>query len=477
MQGLRPEAWTCAQYQERLLAPVGRVVVSMERTGVPIDVEVLRQIRADMEQRAAELRVQLLDWTGGRDVNWNSWKQLAAWLHNDPKAPEELGGPGLGLPPSPYCKKGEVPDGEIKTDDKALEWIAGHSDEHRGPITALRHLRQCERMGRYARDWLAAAIPHDDGTVRLHPSFGLGSDTDVRPGASTGRFGVKNPALNQVPRQKSKDPAGMRRAFIPPPGKRLVVVDYSQLEVFILAHLCAQKFTGQLAARLKADTDLHCETARFVWGEVGGDARVLNAPVHVDGWKADKYLAERRDLTKAVRYGKNYGKGIRGFATSIFLPDGTPLGLERAALLSEGLDRFDPEVPAYQQFVRDFIEREALITSPFGRWFPLPHARHHKLGMRNRAWRQALNYPMQAGGQEIMALAIIAITQDSIDGLLRDLGYELALVVHDETVGWADEDKADEAQVRVNELMTSVVELLAPLKAEGKTGPNWSKCK
>jgi hypothetical protein len=175
---MEPTLWTPEQYHQKLLAPVGEVVIGMERTGVPVDLAALRSIEERMSARAAELRVELHDWCP-RDINWASWQQLADWFHGswDADAGYATGadGPlygcstGLGMDPSPYCKKGEVPDDKISTDDRALEWLAGHNPAHRAPITALRSLRQCERMARYARDWLEKAIPHADGTFRLPP--------------------------------------------------------------------------------------------------------------------------------------------------------------------------------------------------------------------------------------------------------------------------------------------------------------------
>lgn len=470
---LTPQLWTADEYHRHLLAPVGEVVIGMERTGVPVDLEKLREIEADMGRQAEALRTDLGHWTGGRDVNWNSWQQLAAWLHNEPTNTEA---PGLGLEPSPYWKKGEVAidEGEIKTDDRALEWLAGHCPDQRAPIMALRRLRQVERMARYARDWLAKALPFEDGTWRLHPSFGLASDHDTRPGAVTGRFGVKNPPLNQVPRDPKKDPAGMRAAFVPPPGMRLVVVDYSQLEVVILGHLIAVLFGDQdpLVQKLRLGEDIHGPLARHIFGELAGDKAIAAAPY--SDFKIVPALKALRDLAKAGIYGNNYGKGETGFATSTFLPNGEPLGPTRAHLLVEGLKGLYPGIPKYQQFIRDFIGREALIVTLFGRWQPLPNAKAAKQGLRNRAWRQALNYPMQGGGQEIMALALINIAQDP---LLKELGYVVALVVHDEILGWAPETTCDRALARVNELMCSAVHLLTPLRAEGHTGANWKECK
>lgn len=266
----------------------------------------------------------------------------------------------------------------------------------------------------------------------------------------------------------------MRRAFVPPPGCRLIVVDYSQLEVVILAHLIAVIFGDDdtLVQAVRSNADIHAIGARRIFGELAGDAAVANADLKQ--FKLDPELSLKRDITKAGIYGNNYGKGEKGFATSFFMPDGSPLGMERAKQLKEGLAATYPGVPRYQGFIRDWITLHGFIMSLFGRWQPTPLARDRKQGNRNRAWRQSLNYPMQAGGQEIMALAIILIDGDP---RLKALGFELSLVVHDEVVGWAPEATADEALALVEEHMVNAVEMLAPLRAKGHHGNNWAEAK
>jgi DNA polymerase-1 len=473
---MQPLLLTPAEYQQTILRPVGEVVVGMERQGIPVGMAALADIERRMGERAAELRAELAQWCPKPDMNWNSWPQLTAWLHDDPKDG------GLGLEPSPYCKKGEVPDGKTSTDDRALEWLAGHNPDHRGPLQLLRTLRTVERMGRYARDWLSAALPHPDGTWRLHPTFGLATDHDTRPGAVTGRFGVKNPPLNQVPSNTDavgdlgipKDPAGMKRAFVAPPGCRLIVVDYSQLEIVILAHLIAVLFgeDDPLVQKVRAGEDIHGPLARYVFGVLAGDAQLAALPV--GEFKKQPVPKMLRNLAKAGIYGNNYGKGEKGFATSVFLPTGEPLGPDRARLLKQGLNDFYPGIARYQDYVRWFIERYAYITTLFGRWQPQPLARAPRRGDRNRAWRQSLNYPMQGGGQEIMALALILIAACPE---LRSLGFVLSLVVHDEIVGWAPEKNADRCLALVEHHMVTAVSLLAPLKAEGAHGENWKVAK
>jgi DNA polymerase-1 len=476
---MHPQLWTSQEYHQHILAPVGEVVIGMERTGIPVDRAVLTDIETRMAERSVALRAELADWRPG-DINWNSWQQLAEWMHGtwepwpEGAEAEHVGcARGLGMEPSPYCKKGEVPDDKISTDDRALEWLAGHNPEHRAPIGALRALRQCERMGRYARDWLDKALPHPDGTWRLHPSFGLATDHDTRAGAVTGRFGVKNPPLNQVPRNPAKDPAGMRSAFVPPPGMRLIVIDYAQLEVVIIAHLIATLFgeDDPLVSRVRSGADVHGPLAQYMFGTLMGDKAVAAIPPA--DFKAVR--GDLRELGKVAIYRANYGGNTaQGYAFSTFMPDGEPLGLERGQVLVDGLAGFYPGVIRYQNFIRDFITRHANIVTLFGRWQPLPNAKSDQKSWRNRAWRQALNYPMQGGGQEIMAMALIKIAADD---LLRELGFVLSLVVHDEIVGWAPEAVADQVLARVMYWMTTVVKLLCPLRAEGHHGTNWKNCK
>jgi DNA polymerase-1 len=477
---MRPEFWSPEQYRANLIHPLGDVTSAMERTGCPVSLARLRDISATARTTEAELRGELSTWAG-RDVNWSSWQQLAAFLHTDS---QEDG--GLALEPSPFWKKGEVDvdAGEVKTDDRALEWLAAHNPDQRAHIQKIRSLRRELRAASYAEDWIEKAIRHADGTARLHPSFGLGSDHDTRPGAKTGRFAVKNPPLNQVPKADGSAvgeygvPSGsmalLRSAFVPPPGYRLVVVDYSQLEIVILAHLIAVLFGADdpLVQKVRAREDIHGPLARFVFGELAGDREV--AAALVADFKVAKRLKMLRNLAKAGIYGNNYGKGKQGFATSLFLPDGSVLGEARAELLVDGLKRFYPGISTYQDFIREWITGHCSIISLFGRLMLLPGARARKQGDRNRAWRQALNFPMQAGGQEIMGLALLRIFGDA---LLKELGFVLSLVVHDEIVGFAPEDKAEQALVRVEELMVTAVELEAPLIAEGHTGANWAESK
>lgn len=456
-------------YCRDLLDPLGQVVIGMEHRGVPIDRERCSQVQKDFAARAEQTKYELAVWaasTGELDApNWNSAPQLVAFLHDH-----------LGMKPSPYMKKGLVRDGKVSTDDRALEWLSGEYPEHRKGIDLIRRLRKESRFEHYAATWLDLAVKHPDGTYRLHPSFGLANDNDDRAGAVTGRFAVKNPPLQQVP-SRGKDAKLLRAIFVAPPGKRLICADYSQLEIYILAHICHRMFgtDGLLKRLLPGQPDMHSATARFVFGEVLGDDYIAKLPLaKFKGDEADEAGKDARDLIKRVRYGMNYGKEGYGFGNTLFDKKGNPLGEERATAMVEGLKRFDPEIQMYQDWVWRYISEHEGIVSLLGRWCPLPDSNSHKQWQRSRCWRRALNYPMQAGGQEVTAAAMVTI---DCDPELRRLGYEMSLQVHDELVGLVPEDNADKAMEVVIWKMCSALPLAAPLKVEAHHAERWSEAK
>lgn len=450
------------------LQRLGAVVYAMEREGVPISLDVCHEIEAQAAFDEANSRAQLDQLAGvlcgRRETNWGYWKWLAEFLHG-PKPN------GLGLSPSPFWKKGlvDVEEGEVKTDDRALEWLGWKNPEHRPLLQLIREWRRQHRMRVYVRSWIDLAIYHpEDGTWRLHPSFGMSSDFDDRPGARTGRFAIKNPPLQQVPHDKKKDPYRLRRAFIAPRGKLLLVADQSQLEIVVLAHICHRLF-GSTALRdsiAPGSPDLHSATAKYVFGDVLRNSDMLTADVSLI--KTDPLLSWRRDKIKEVRYGLNYRKGAWGFGNTLFDVNGDALGEETAQLMIDALLRMHPEIAAFQAWVDEFIAKYLGMHSLMGRWGPAPDGNSFNEWARKRAQRQMSNWPMQAGAQEIMMLIMI---------VLNELGFDQTLQVHDEIHILIDEDKADQACVTVEDVMENTVQLDAKLQAKPKARSNWEDAK
>jgi DNA polymerase I len=451
------------EYHATILAPLDDVVQQLERDGVCVS----RPALLDIEKRANAACVEHLEALGhwaSPDLNWNSAKQVQAFLHDE-----------IGLPRSPYNKKGAVDEGKTSTDDRALEWIIDHCQGelavHRPNVQLIRELRRAKRIARYAREWHDASIERDGGAyATLHPSYGLASDDDDRPGARTGRFAVKNPPLNQVPSDPAKDRFGLRTAFIAPPGYVVGACDASQLEVVLLADKATRLFgTRILTDKLIAGADMHIATAKYVFGEVLGDEVCRDTPE--DEYKKNKYTAHWRNESKKVRYGSHYRKSGRGFGTSLFDQNGDALGEEKGVKIVEAFYDFEPELRMLHDFGTWWTRNKGYASSALGRWTYLDGWDAKGKGLFNKACRKEANWYMQATGQEVLALALIACRQDAE---LAKMGFRLMLPVHDEIVFIVLEQYGAEATERVKTHIKTALELLAPLGASGGFGPNWA---
>lgn len=462
---------------------LGEAAMAMEATGFHLDVDFCREqaevARRDEQRDLLALRGHL-DALGVQsdepDAIWSSPKQMVELFHET-----------LGAPHSPVGRKGPVRDGKISTDGAALEWI-GREVPKLAALTAgviqLRRTRGCvkylEKLPRYVAK---------DG--RVHPVLGAASDDDDRSGAITGRFGMKNPEGQQIPRNKRKDVYRIRRAFGAAPGKALVVVDYSALEVVLLAHYLVDMFNDrQLLGMVQPGApDIHSVNARQVFGGQLGWERagipVASAPLEWfknpdDPTAAQTALPEYkelRDLIKEVWYGLTYGKTAYGFGGSLLDANNRPIGEDRAEEIVRGLLDALPGLRMYQEGVAEYVLEHGGIHSLSGRWcdvsFLLDMGSN---GARNRAIRRCLNFPMQAGGADVVGAAMVAV---HFDEWLRSRGWRIVLQVHDELILEGPEDGAVEALARVRMLCEGVLSgvLMAPLQTSGGTGRNWEEAK
>lgn len=453
-----PRRLSHTEYHALILGPLDVVVQQLERDGVCISPTKTEALARAGDEASAKLVEKLTAWTG-KDVNWNSTKQVQAFLHDD-----------LGLPKSPYYKKGAVKEDKVSTDDRALEWLIDHCPEQRANLQLIRDLRKAKRTARDARKWLAMATMRDGGAyATLHPSFGLASDDDNRPGARTGRFAVKNPPLNGVA-SPDRDVFQSRSVFIAPPGYFVIACDAAQLEVVLGADKATRLFgTTILADRLRAREDMHNTTARFIFGDVLGDEQCKAMPSEKTG--LTKYQAHWRGQSKAVRYGVNYCKSGYGFGSSLFDVNGDALGEEKGDQIVEAFYSFEPELRMLHDFGHWWTKNKGFTSSLLGRWTRLDGHDSRKQALFNKARRKEANYYMQATGQEVLALALIACANDPA---LRLMGFRLELPVHDEIVGIVLERHAAEATAIVQSHITGAIELLAPLGASGGYGPDWA---
>lgn len=438
------DLWKRAQIQE-----IDEAVIAMERNGFMLDLEYLkvnaerarddeRQILDSLAQNMARAGVPPLP--GWEDI-WTSPKQLVSLIHDEHC---------FNLEPSPVKFKGKVKVelGERSTDKTALEYLgvqlgrlmereptSRFADSRRGVAECLEgiiRLRQTRSSIKYLEKLPRYVGP--DGFV--HPVCGAASDDDDRVGALTGRFAMKNPEGQQIPKNKKKDRYGLRRSFIAPPGQQIIAADFSALEAVILANLGEWLFGDTLLLDLTAPgQDIHAYNAHRIFGVLLGwkteDGRKIADYPQQELYKTDPALAWFRDLIKAVWYGLMYRKSAYGFGYSLRDAQNNLLGKTRAQEIVDAMYEAVPTIPKFHAWVDERVKRTGGMISPDGRRVDYtPTIERGEWGLE-AAQRAGSNFPMQAYGAGIVGAAMVALNKCPI---LKKTGAKMQLQVHDEFV-------------------------------------------
>jgi DNA polymerase-1 len=371
---------------------------------------------ADVRERMRTLRDEVFGYAG-REFNLNSPPQLREILYGE-----------LGLQPG---KK--TPKGELSTDASVLEKLR---DEH--PIVdGILSWRELDKLNSTYLEALPKLVDPSDG--RVHTTFNQAA-------AATGRLSSTNPNLQNVP-VRSELGRQIRRAFVPgEAGQVLLVADYSQIELRVLAHLSGDE---GLRAAFAAGDDVHAATAAAVFG----------LPIdQVDG--------ELRRRAKAVNYGLAYGMNAWGLAQRLDIaPDEA----------QEIMDGYFAGFPKIKEYLAAQVERARLdgyTETLLGRRRYIPELTSDNRRIRELGERQALNAPIQGGASDIFKVAMIGVDRALADA--PDLGCAMLLTVHDELVFEVPEMSVEDAAQVVRDAMEHAIDLDVPLVASIAWGPNWA---
>ena len=406
------------QLYETIDLPLAPVLARMERTGIRIDPAELRRLSASMETEIQRLTAQIYA-LAGKSFNLNSPQQLGKILFED-----------LHLPAPARHGKGKA----LSTAADVLEELAPSHDIVR---QVLEYRQLAELKGTYV-DALPALI--DPRTGRLHTSFN-------QTGAATGRLSSSNPNLQNIP-IRTELGREIRAAFLPRESWKLVVADYSQIELRLLAHFskCAV-----LVDAFRHGEDIHTRTA----AEVFGVPPLMVTP-------------ELRRRAKAVNFGIVYGLSAFGLAAQ--------LGISRPEAQSY-IDGYFARYPGVRRFIDSTIaqvRRTGATKTMFGRERPIPDMDSANSNARGFAERTAVNTPLQGTAADLIKLAMIRI-----DAALAQRGLQTAMLlqVHDELLFESPPSELDEIRALVKSEMENVAKLEVPLIADLGSGPNWRDAK
>jgi DNA polymerase-1 len=400
---------------ESIEIPVSKVLFTMERTGVLVDPERLKNQSRELGARIVQLERDAYE-LAGQTFNLSSPKQVGDILFGR-----------LGLP-----VRKKTATGTPSTDEEVLEKLAA---DYPLPKTLLEHRALSKLRSTYC-DKLPAMI--NRATGRVHTTYGQAI-------AITGRLASSDPNLQNIP-VRTAEGRRIREAFIAPPGSRIVSADYSQIELRIMAHICGD--AGLVAAFERGD-DVHRATAAEVFGV---------AP--------DAVTDDQRRTAKVINFGLMYGMSSFGLAANLGISkDAAKLYIDRYFARYPGVAR-------YMESTRVSARQLGYVQTVFGRRLWLADINGPNGPRRQAAERAAINAPMQGTAADLIKLAMIAADR----WLARErLSTRLVMQVHDELVFEVPAGEIDPVRAAIPALMTGVVQWKVPLEVDVGVGENWDE--
>lgn len=403
------------QIHDEMEIPLSVVLAKMERNGISVDTEMLKELGKEFEGYLSNLQ-ESIDEAAGQPLNANSPTQLREILFGK-----------LGLPIKKRTQSGP------STDQSVLEQLA---ELHPLPSLILDYRSFSKLKGTYI-DALPLLIREDTG--RIHTDFNQAV-------TATGRLSSSNPNLQNIP-VRSDYGREIRRAFIPARGKKLICADYSQIELRIMAHMSGD--SALLEAYRRGD-DIHSATAAGIFG--------------VD---ISEVTSDQRRAAKTINFGVMYGMGANRLARDLKIPR-----KEAKAYIDQYFARFSG-VKAFFERLQDHARDVGYAETMFGRRRILSAIEGFG-AQRAFAERVAVNMPIQGSAADIIKKAMLNI-QDRIEA--EGLSILMLLQVHDELVFEVDEAHVESAARLIRHEMEGVVELDVPLTVELGIGDNWMDAK
>jgi DNA polymerase-1 len=351
----------------------------------------------------------------GHQFNINSPQQLGSVLFQE-----------LKLPPERKTKTG------YSTEASVLEKLRSTHPV----IELVLDYRQLFKLKSTYIDALPSLL--NPKTRRVHTSFN-------QTRTATGRLSSNEPNLQNIP-IRGELGGEVRQAFIAPPGSCLLGVDYSQIDLRVLAHLSQDQ---SLLSAFQRDEDIHAATAARLFG--------------VD---ASKVTPDMRRVAKTVNFGVIYGMSEYG------LEQATELSREEAAGFIASYFAQHPGVKQYIESTKKQAREAGYVQTLLGRRRSIPEINSSNRQIRESAERMAINMPVQGTSADIIKVAMINLDQEMGK---RRLKSKMLLQVHDELVFEVPEEELELMRQLVPQAMSTALKLSVPLKVDIKTGNNWGE--
>ena len=394
--------------------PLVPVLVYMERNGVRVDTEALKQTSEHFTARMNQIEEEVHQ-LAGTEFNIASPKQVGEVLFDKLRIVEK-------------AKKTKT--GQYVTSEEVLESLRG-KHEIVGKILEHRGLKKL--LGTYI-DALPLLI--NPATGKIHTSFN-------QTVTATGRLSSSNPNLQNIP-IRNEDGKEIRKAFIPEDGCEFFSADYSQIELRIMAHLSGDK---NMIEAFREGDDIHAATA----------AKVYKIAI-------EDVTREQRSKAKTANFGIIYGISVFGLAERMNVPR------QEAKELIDGYFDTYPQIKEYMDKSIERARANGYIETIFGRKRFLPDINSRNAVVRGYAERNAINAPIQGSAADIIKVAMVKIFQRFQSESIRS---KMILQVHDELNFSVVPEEKEKVQQIVMEEMEKAYLMQVPLKADCGWGNNW----
>lgn len=402
---------------EEIEMPLVPVLGMMERNGVMLDVPFLKQMSHELTSRLVQIEKDIFQ-VVGYSFNLNSTQQLSKVLFETLKL--------------------EPPDRRKKTTSGHFSTSAGVLEELRDQHPVVEKILEYRELAKLKSTYVDA-LPQqiNPRTGRVHTSYN-------QTGSVTGRLASSDPNLQNIP-TRTETGRLVRNAFIAAPGYRLLSVDYSQIELRIVAHMAQDE---AMLAAFRAGLDIHAATAAAIYGV-----------------ELEQVTKEQRRHAKAINFGLIYGMSAFGLHRS------TGLTLAEAENFVKAYFQQFPGVKAFLDGLRRQAARQGYVETLLGRRRYFPNLKSNaNPALRAREEREAINAPVQGTAADIMKLAMVRLPPALKEA---SLGARMLLQVHDELVLEVPENERDETVQVVRGVMESAYPLSIPLVTEARWGHNW----
>ena len=393
--------------------PFIHTLLRMEREGIELNGAFLEEFLVEVKVTLGELTKSIYE-LAGSEFNINSTKQLGVVLFET-----------LGLPVGKKTKTG------YSTNEKVLH---GLKETHKIIPKLLEYREVYKLYSTYIEPLLQ--LSKESKRSRIHTSF-------VQTGTATGRLSSKNPNLQNIP---TRTPLGakIREAFVAGKGKKLIGIDYSQIELRLLAHYSQDSV---LISAFKEDKDIHLQTAIVLFGE--------------------EEASIKRSIAKTVNFGLLYGMGPKKLSDTLGITT-----KEAKEIIERYFESF-PTVKTYFRSIVDSSKKNGFVETLLKRrrYFDYENA----TPMFRAAYeRESVNSVFQGGAADLIKLSM-----NKIDALIREeeINAKILLQIHDELIFEVDAKEADALGARFRSVMENIMELNIPLKASLNIGEKWSDLK